>query len=84
MNVKFDLVRIGKFRKNLNAEILLTQDANFLKANIRNLLENEECSHKDNTVHMRMVIPGKGFKIKVVLQDIKDTHIRKKINERLH
>ena len=79
MDVKFDLVRIGKFRKNYVSETILKQNADLLRSNIRYLLQDGKCSHKDNTVHMTMVIPGKGHNIKIVLQDIRDIHIRKQL-----
>jgi hypothetical protein len=82
MNVKFDLVRIGKFRKNHSSELMLKQNADLLRINIRYLLEDEKCSHKDNTVHMTLVIPKKGYGIRIVLQNINDLHIRKKIKEK--
>jgi hypothetical protein len=82
MDVKFDLVRIGKFRKNYVSETILKQNADLLRSNIRYLLKEENCSHKDNTVHMTMVIPGKGHNIKIVLQDVRDIHIKKQLKEK--
>jgi len=82
MDVKFDLVRIGKFRKNYVSETILKQNADLLRTNIRYLLQDRKCSHKDNTVHMTMVIPGKGYNIKIVLQDVRDFHIRKQLKEK--
>lgn len=81
MEVKFDLVRIGKTRKNYNSEKVLKQNVDFLRSNIRDLLKEEKCSHKNNRVDMTMIVPAKGNNIKIRLQDIKDFHIRKLIRE---
>ena len=81
MEVKFDLVRIGKTRKNYNSEKVLKQNVDFLRSNIRDLLKEEKCSHKNNRVDMTMIAPAKGHNIKIRLQDIKDFHIRKLIRE---
>ena len=82
MKVKFDLVRIGGIRKKYASEIILKQNVDLLRTEIRHLLKDGKCSHKDNTVHMTMIIPGKGYSIKINLQDIKDFHIRKELREK--
>jgi len=81
MNVKFDLVRIGTTRKNYTSEKILKQNVDLLRSNIRDLLKEEKCSHKNNRVDMTMIVPTKGYNIKIRLQDIKDFHIRKLIRE---
>lgn len=81
MEVKFDLVRIGNTRKNYNSEKILKQNVDFLRSNIRDLLKDEKCSHKNNRVDITMIVPAKGHNIKIRLQDIKDFHIRKLIGE---
>ncbi|KJD36683.1 hypothetical protein PW52_03305 [Tamlana sedimentorum] len=82
MEVKFDLVRIGKFRKDRFSEKIIEENADSLRTNIKSFLKNETCSHRDNTVHMTIVIPAKGYNVKMVLQDIRDFKIRKQLRER--
>lgn len=79
MEVKFDLVRIGKIRKNSIAERILKENVNLLSTYIRSFLKEEKINNKHNTISMTMVIPGKGYNIKIALQDVKDLHIKKEL-----
>lgn len=79
MEVKFDLVRIGKSRKNSISEIFLKQNVDFLKSGIRWLLKDIDVDNKNNQITMVMVIPAKGLSIKIVLQDIKESYIKKEL-----
>ena len=79
MEVKFDLVRIGKIRKSSIAEKILKQNVDLLRNEIRSFLKDENINNKHNTVHMVITIPGKGYNIKIALQDIKDLHIKKEL-----
>ncbi|PHS04550.1 MAG: hypothetical protein COA88_13465 [Kordia sp.] len=82
MKINFDLVRIGKKRKNLNSEYVLKENVRLLKLSIRDLLENEVCSNKNNSDSMTMIVPARGYVIKIRLQDINDVYIRKILNDR--
>jgi hypothetical protein len=77
MDLKFDLVRIGKTRENYNSEIILKKNVDLLRKNILDLLKEENCSQKNNKEDITMIIPARGHNIKIRLQDIKDYHIRK-------
>mgnify|MGYP001022078309 FL=1 len=77
MNVKFDLVRFGKIRKNNISELILKKNVEFLQNHIRFLLDNENIDNKNNCVDMVMIIPGRGYEIKIALQDIRDTNVKK-------
>lgn len=77
MNVKFDLVRFGKIRKNNNSELILKKNVEFLQNHIRFLLDNENIDNKNNCVDMVMIIPVRGYEIKIALQDIRDTNVKK-------
>ncbi|MCB0458926.1 MAG: hypothetical protein KDC74_02780 [Flavobacteriaceae bacterium] len=81
MDVKFDLVRIGKIRKNCTSEKILKQNVDVLRNNIRYLLKNEICSNKNNQLDITMIIPAKGFNIKIRIQNVKDFHLRKLLRE---
>lgn len=81
MKVKFDLVRIGKIRKDFSSEKILKQNVISLKKNIRLLLEYKDFGNKNNTISIVMVIPGKGYKIKIALQDILDSNIKKELRQ---
>ncbi|MDX1830484.1 MAG: hypothetical protein R3342_13170 [Lutibacter sp.] len=82
MDVKFDLVRIGNARKNYTSEKILKQNVDLLRKNIRELLRNENCSHKNNREDITMIVPARGFNIKIRLQDVKDYHIRKLLRDK--
>lgn len=79
MEVKFDLVRIGGIRKNLIAEKIIKENLDILRNEIRSLLKDENINNKYNRIDMVLIIPQKGYTIKIVLHDIKDESIRKKL-----
>lgn len=79
MEVKFDLVRIGKIRKNSICEKILKENVDSLKNNIRSLLKDEKVDNKHNKIHIVMIIPSKDYNIKIVLQDIRYEYIRKEL-----
>lgn len=79
MEVKFDLVRIGKIRKSSIDEKIIKQNTDLLRSNIRSFLKDEYLDNKHNTISMVMIIPGKGHNIKIALQDINDFHIKKEL-----
>ena len=76
MKVKFDLVRIGVKRKDYHLERVLKNNVHNLKSQLCYFLEKEDCSHKGNTEHVTMIIPAKGYNIKILIEDFKDMHIR--------
>lgn len=82
MEVKFDLVRIGKPRKNSTIEIILKQNVNLLQNSIRYFLEDEVSTDKYNRIDMVMIIPSKGSSIKIALQDINDNNIKKSLRQK--
>lgn len=82
MEIKFDLVRIGKRRKSHVKEDILKQNVNALINGIRHFLSDEKCSNKNNLENVTMIVPGRGLSIKILLSDFKDFHIRKLIRER--
>lgn len=82
MELKFDLVRIGGIRKNAIAEKIIKENLDILRNEICLLLKDENINNKYNRIHMVLIIPQKGYIIKIVLHDIKDESIRKKL--RLH
>lgn len=84
MDVSFDAVRIGNIRKERISEMILKQNYDLLKNNIRDFLGEEQFEHESNTVHMVIIIPGKGDKITIHLPSIKDLRIRKLLKEKYH
>ena len=83
MKVKFDLVRFGKIRKNNTSELILKKNVEFSQKNIRFLLKNEIIDNKNNCADLVMIIPGKGYKIKIVLEGINDNRIKKILKENI-
>lgn len=82
MDVKFDMVRLGKKRKSFIAEKILKHNVSFLKESIRYLLKNRTTSSaKHNRIFMTMVIPAKGYKIKIHFQNISEKWIRKELKD---
>jgi len=81
MEVKFDLVRIGKIRKNSFAEMILKQNVDFLKNSIRIFLNNEYPNDKHYQINLEMIIPAKGYNIKIALRSLKDNSIKKELRD---
>ena len=79
MEVKFDLVRFGEIRKNSIAEKVIKENLDLLRNNICLLLKDENINNKYNRISMVMIVPKKGYNIKIVLHDIKDENIKKKL-----
>lgn len=77
MEVKFDLVRIGLKRKSNLSEMLLKQNVDFLKSSIRHVLCEYISGDVKNEISLVIIVPGKGYNIKIALKYIKDHHIRK-------
>ena len=74
-------LELGRIRKNPFQERILKQNVKFLKNRVRSILENEDIDN--NKIYMVMVVPGRGYNIKIVLQDIRDISIRKKLKEKI-
>jgi len=81
MEVKFDLVRIGNVRKNKVSETILKDNTALLKLSIRSLLKDIKSIHKNNRVDMIMIVPAKGYVIKIRTQEIKDINLRKILSD---
>ena len=78
MEINFDVIRIGKIRKDNTAEIILKQNVNFMKSGIRHLLNNN-IDNLEEKICIVLAIPGKGYSIKIVLQEVKKKHIRNEL-----
>lgn len=81
MEVKFDLVRIGKKRNDLFKEKMIKHNLDILRSNIRSLFKNKTCNNKNNQISMIMVIPGRGYKIKIHFQNISEKWIKKELKD---
>lgn len=81
MEVKFEMVRIGKKRKSFIAEKILKQNVSFLKESIRHLLKNKTSNSKHNRIFITMVIPARGYNIKIHFQNIPEKWIRKELKD---
>ncbi|WP_353096910.1 hypothetical protein [Empedobacter brevis] len=70
MTINYDVVRIGKPRKDSNAERILHQNVKFLKFDIECFLENLELNDS-HIIPITIVIPARGYN---VLFDVRDIH----------
>lgn len=76
MDVKFDIIRIGNKRKNQSAEQIVMQNLNSFREAIRILLADVESFSKNNQIHLTLVIPAKGYSVKMVLEQNLDFQMR--------
>lgn len=81
MEVKFDTVRIGKIRRSSIDEKILEQNLDFLKGNIRLLLKEEEIENKYKKVGVVLVVPAKGFNIKIAEKYAGNEFVKKLLNQ---
>ena len=59
----------------------LKQNIDFLKRSVRHLLKNKTIGNKQNILFITMVIPAKGYGIKIHFQNISEKWIRKELRE---
>lgn len=74
MKVKFEPIRIGKFRQDPYKEKILKENYANLKAQIREFLYDPK---NDKEIQMDIVIPARGSKITVTLDGINDEELKK-------
>ena len=83
MKVNFDIVRIGKFRKNILAEKLLKENTDLLRNEISKLLEEVKYKGSDE-MGLMLVIPAKGYRIKICLEGRTDENVRRILSQNFH
>lgn len=81
MEVKFDIVRFGVKRKNYSSETILKQNAEFLKLQVRNILKDFICEFEK--ISIVMIIPAKGYNIKISLKDIHSNQVKSELRRNL-
>ncbi|MFD2917803.1 hypothetical protein [Psychroserpens luteus] len=81
MKTKFDLVRIGKARKDYSIEKSLKDNKDLLISRIRLFIENTVVNKKNDEIHMIIVIPAKGHNPKILLESVRDEDIRKGLKQ---
>lgn len=81
MEVKFDTVRIGKIRTGSIEERILEQNLDFLKSDVRSLLKELEIENKYNRISIVLVIPAKGYNIKIAVKYTPNELVKKLLNQ---
>ena len=81
MNIKFETVRKGNIRKNATAELVLKKDFETLQSFIYNDIKDNFYNTGIESITIGLVIPAKGFKIKIILQNINETRIKNFLKE---
>nr|WP_315222097.1 hypothetical protein [uncultured Flavobacterium sp.] len=77
MEVKFDTVRIGKIRSGSIEEKILEQNLGLLKSNVQLLLKDDKVENKHNRIGIVLVIPAKGYNIKIAVQYTSNEFVKK-------
>lgn len=77
MEIKFEIVRVGKFRRDSLAERFIKENVALMKKSIRSLLEDFKYMGNDDKMELTLVIPAKGDNIKIYIGDRKDENFRK-------
>jgi len=80
MTIKYDIVRIGKIRKESNAERILHQNVKFLKFDIECFLEDLELKDSD-IIPITLVIPARGYNVLFDIRDINNKEVRTALNK---
>lgn len=75
MTINYDIVRIGKLRKDKNAERILHQNVKFLKFDIECFLEDLELKDSD-IIPITLVIPARGYNVLFDIRDINNKEVR--------
>jgi hypothetical protein len=82
MEVKFDTVRIGKIRNSSIEEKMLEQNLAFLKSNIKSFFSEDEVEKEHNRIGVVLVIPAKGYNIKIAVKYSSHEFVKKLLNSR--
>ena len=82
MQIKFDMVRIGRMRKNHQTEVLLRENTAFLKSSLKEFLSEIKNSDGEDCEHVTIIVPGKGHNPKFKLQDFRDKRVRNLVKKR--
>lgn len=80
MTINYDVVRIGKPRKDSNAERILHQNVKFLKFDIECFLENLELNDS-YIIPITIVIPARGYNVLFDVRDIHQKEVRSALNK---
>lgn len=81
MEITFEIVRIGKFRKDSQVEKIIKENVNLMKKSIRSLLEDFKYMGKDDKMELILVIPAKGDNVKIYIGDRKDENLRELLRQ---
>lgn len=81
MDVKFDLNRNGKFRTDTTSEIILKQNVDILKNDVRTFLKNLNSEIAHDKIEMTIIIPSKGHNIKIDFENINDKILKKELRK---
>lgn len=81
MEVKFDTVRIGKIRSGSIKEKILEENLDFLKRNVRSLLKDKEIENEYNRTGVVLVIPAKGYNIKIAVKYTDNEFVKKLLSQ---
>lgn len=76
MEIKFETVRVGKFRKDMIQERILKENFDHLKNNIKDFVKNIQGKKIDEIIYVDIVIPARGSQIAITLDSIKDEKIK--------
>lgn len=80
MTINYDVVRIGKPRKDSNAERIIHQNVKFLKFDIECFLEDFELRNSD-IIPITIVIPARGYNVLFDVRDIHNKEVRLALNK---
>ena len=78
MNIKFEVIRIGKTRKNKTSEIWIQQNLKFLKENILHVFNENKINI---SINLLLIIPSRGNKIRISLRNINNSELKYIIKE---
>lgn len=86
MEIKFEYVRIGKFRKNKLNENLLKENYNIFKAQLTSFFEfnNFKYPTEKLPIPLLLVIPSKGNTVKLSLEDITSEKLKKELKNKFN
>ncbi|MGV0980479.1 hypothetical protein [Empedobacter falsenii] len=80
MTINYDVIRIGKLRKESNAERILHQNVKFLKFDIECFLEDMELNDS-HVIPITIVIPASGYNVLFDVRDINNKEIRSALSK---
>lgn len=82
MEINFETVRIGNFRKDMNHERILKANYDYLKNELRAFVKTIQGEKADEIIYVDILIPAKGSTITIAIDNIPNLEVKQLLIDR--